>query len=174
MMGAKWYETMEWCNAVFTCVKICLWCCSMYEVIHSRTYTYTHTHTYIYVRACVYTILQDCQTQLGHMLPLGAYLIKPVQRVLKYSLLLEVRTCLHVLCVCTHILLLLFTCGGMYVCFGFIQIANKNSKNQLRTLTIILCDRVCENRSYLYKIHLFILSYLSLFLCGLHNICKFY
>ena len=29
-----------------------------------------------------------------------------------------------------------------------------------------ICDRVCENRSYLHKIHLFILSYLSLFLCG--------
>lgn len=32
---------------------------------------------------------KDCQTHLGHMLPLGAFLIKPVQRVLKYSLLLE-------------------------------------------------------------------------------------
>ena len=37
-----------------------------------------------------------------------------------------------------------------------------------------ICDRVCENRSYLHKIHLFILSYLSLFLCRLYNICKFY
>ena len=36
------------------------------------------------------------------------------------------------------------------------------------------CDQVCENRSYLHKIHLFILSFLSLFLCGLYNICKFY
>ena len=29
-----------------------------------------------------------------------------------------------------------------------------------------ICDRACKNRSYLHKIHLFILSYLSLFLCG--------
>ena len=33
-----------------------------------------------------------------------------------------------------------------------------------------ICDRVCENR---HKIHLFIVSYLSLFLCGLYNICEF-
>jgi hypothetical protein len=32
--------------------------------------------------------LKQCQQQLNHMLPLGAYLLKPVQRVLKYSLLL--------------------------------------------------------------------------------------
>ena len=39
-----------------------------------------------------------------------------------------------------------------------------------------MCYRVCENGSYLHKIqvYLFILSYLSLFLCGLHNISKFY
>ena len=75
--------------------------------------------------------------------------------------------------------LLLFTCGRMYVCFDFIQISNKNSKNQLRTLTNILCDQVCKNRSYLHKIHLFILSYLSLFLCVsfiefLRKCCSYY
>ncbi|XP_065894040.1 pleckstrin homology domain-containing family G member 3-like isoform X2 [Dysidea avara] len=32
---------------------------------------------------------KTCQMKMGHMLPLGAYLIKPVQRVLKYYLLLE-------------------------------------------------------------------------------------
>ncbi|VDK38357.1 unnamed protein product [Dibothriocephalus latus] len=31
-----------------------------------------------------------CQTALGHILPLATYLLKPVQRVLKYQLLLQV------------------------------------------------------------------------------------
>lgn len=31
------------------------------------------------------------QGMLGHGLPLGAYLLKPIQRVLKYHLLLQVR-----------------------------------------------------------------------------------
>ncbi|XP_065893987.1 guanine nucleotide exchange factor DBS-like isoform X4 [Dysidea avara] len=36
-----------------------------------------------------------CQQKLGHMLPLGAYLLKPVQRVLKYALFLEkINDCL--------------------------------------------------------------------------------
>lgn len=33
--------------------------------------------------------MKMCQQRLNHLLPLGAYLLKPVQRVLKYSLLLE-------------------------------------------------------------------------------------
>ena len=41
------------------------------------------------------------------MLPLGAYLLKPVQRVLKYSLLLEVRVCV---CVCVRGLYFIFIC----------------------------------------------------------------
>jgi hypothetical protein len=40
--------------------------------------------------------LKICQQRLNHMLPLGAYLLKPVQRVLKYSLLLSVTfLCLY-------------------------------------------------------------------------------
>uniref|UniRef100_A0A8C5X303 Uncharacterized protein n=1 Tax=Malurus cyaneus samueli TaxID=2593467 RepID=A0A8C5X303_9PASS len=34
--------------------------------------------------------LRECQEQLRHALPLGAYLLKPVQRILKYHLLLQV------------------------------------------------------------------------------------
>ena len=34
--------------------------------------------------------LRECQLQLGHKLPLGAYLLKPVQRITKYQLLLKV------------------------------------------------------------------------------------
>jgi hypothetical protein len=33
--------------------------------------------------------LQDCQRRAGHALPLGAYLLKPVQRITKYQLLLR-------------------------------------------------------------------------------------
>lgn len=33
---------------------------------------------------------KECQRRLHHKLPLGAYLLKPVQRVTKYQLLLKV------------------------------------------------------------------------------------
>ena len=33
---------------------------------------------------------QECQRRLGHMLPLGAFLLKPVQRITKYQLMLKV------------------------------------------------------------------------------------
>ena len=33
---------------------------------------------------------QACQLKLGHKLPLAAYLLKPVQRITKYQLLLKV------------------------------------------------------------------------------------
>ena len=42
-----------------------------------HTHTHMHTHT------------QDCQKKVGHTLSLTSYLIKPVQRILKYPLLLE-------------------------------------------------------------------------------------
>lgn len=36
-------------------------------------------------------LFREKQTLLGHALPLGSYLLKPVQRILKYHLLLQVR-----------------------------------------------------------------------------------
>ena len=33
---------------------------------------------------------KECQRRLNHKLPLGAYLLKPVQRITKYQLLLKV------------------------------------------------------------------------------------
>ena len=43
------------------------------------------------------TILQNFQRQLGHQLPLSSYLLKPVQRLTKYQLLIKVRTLLLIL-----------------------------------------------------------------------------
>lgn len=36
-------------------------------------------------------LFRERQTALGHALPLGSYLLKPVQRILKYHLLLQVQ-----------------------------------------------------------------------------------
>ncbi|XP_014804268.1 PREDICTED: pleckstrin homology domain-containing family G member 3 [Calidris pugnax] len=39
--------------------------------------------------------LRECQERLRHALPLGAYLLKPVQRILKYHLLLQTHSVPH-------------------------------------------------------------------------------
>lgn len=36
-----------------------------------------------------YPVFQELQSKLGHKLPLTAYLLKPVQRITKYQLLLK-------------------------------------------------------------------------------------
>jgi len=41
--------------------------------------------------------LEQQQIILGHYLPLSAYLFKPVQRILKYNLLLQVLYFVHLL-----------------------------------------------------------------------------
>lgn len=44
------------------------------------------------LRICVgdgNAFFKECQRQLGHRLPLGAYLLKPIQRITKYQLLLK-------------------------------------------------------------------------------------
>ena len=38
----------------------------------------------------LWSCILTCQARIGHILPLAAYLLKPVQRVLKYQLLLQV------------------------------------------------------------------------------------
>ncbi|XP_071962134.1 uncharacterized protein [Antedon mediterranea] len=43
----------------------------------------------------MYSFLQEAQDKLGHPLPLGAYLLKPVQRILKYHLLFH-DICKHI------------------------------------------------------------------------------
>ena len=54
-------------------------------------------HVYNVSRECIHvyeSFLQICQRELGHNLSLDAYLIKPVQRILKYHLLLHV-SCMY-------------------------------------------------------------------------------
>ncbi|KAM3183554.1 hypothetical protein ACTXT7_010116 [Hymenolepis weldensis] len=43
----------------------------------------------------LWTSILECQSQLGHLLPLASYLLKPVQRILKYQLLFQelVKAC---------------------------------------------------------------------------------
>jgi hypothetical protein len=48
----------------------------------------------LYHISCIFTssryrFLSECQKKLGHKLPLAAYLLKPVQRITKYQLLLK-------------------------------------------------------------------------------------
>lgn len=86
-----------------------------YVYVHVGTCTYIHCTYVMYAFTCIryvcattsesmyftYNIFeQTCKEKLNHMLPLEAYLLKPVQRVLKYSLLLEVYTCT---CVYKHV-----------------------------------------------------------------------
>lgn len=44
--------------------------------------------------------MQHCQHDLEHALPLNSHLIKPVQRILKYNLLLQVHAVY--VCICAY------------------------------------------------------------------------
>ena len=46
---------------------------------------------YLTLIHCLFIFFQHIQIELGHSLPLGSYLLKPVQRILKYHLLLQVN-----------------------------------------------------------------------------------
>ena len=54
-----------WNGVVFTCVKICLWCCSMYEVID--THTHAHTRIYIHMSLCIYNTIGFSDTVGSHV-----------------------------------------------------------------------------------------------------------
>ncbi|VDL60752.1 unnamed protein product [Hymenolepis diminuta] len=47
------------------------------------------------IQSELWTSILECQSQLGHLLPLASYLLKPVQRILKYQLLFQelVKAC---------------------------------------------------------------------------------
>lgn len=46
-------------------------------------------NNYVFLRCC---LSQECQRKLDHKLSLDAYLLKPVQRITKYQLLLKVNS----------------------------------------------------------------------------------
>lgn len=49
-------------------------------------------------------LFRERQIALGHALPLGSYLLKPVQRILKYHLLLQVNILLPILLIFINLL----------------------------------------------------------------------
>lgn len=49
-----------------------------------------------------YALMQGCQMLLGHQLPLADYLLKPVQRLLKYPLLIAVGSVLPLIVIVSH------------------------------------------------------------------------
>ena len=61
-----------------------LWIGSLFQTFH----TIPHTPRWI-SNGCFLSCPQQCQRVIGHSLPLSSQLIKPVQRILKYRLLLE-------------------------------------------------------------------------------------
>lgn len=65
---------------------------------------------------------RERQETLKHSLPLGSYLLKPVQRILKYHLLLHVSFCLH-----------LNTFQGMAILCVYIKFRGKKYQKRLWT-----------------------------------------
>lgn len=87
----------------------------MVDLSRTRTNSWGHSTSYPEATSLLTALLQashtnalltSTQKMLRHRLPLGSYLLKPVQRILKYHLLLEVSA--HAkrrrrrVCVCVH------------------------------------------------------------------------
>ncbi|VDN96873.1 unnamed protein product [Rodentolepis nana] len=80
---------------------------TLYAFVHSITFHSSVTDFIVHRRSIqtlehesqtqseVWTSILKCQSQLGHLLPLASYLLKPVQRILKYQLLFQelIKTC---------------------------------------------------------------------------------
>ena len=49
-------------------------------------------------------LLVNCQKELGHQLPLSSYLLKPVQRLTKYQLLLKDLQSAGIVCPIIHLI----------------------------------------------------------------------
>ena len=60
-----------------------------YKPTYATTQMPTHPATRMHTRMHAHTHTQQCQRDLSHSLPLSSELIKPVQRILKYPLLLD-------------------------------------------------------------------------------------
>ena len=86
-------------------------CCSNVDVLFLRA---VEVLTRFMQDAELSEVCKACQLSLGHGLPLGAYLLRPVQRILKYHLLLQVSECVCV-CVCVGARVHLCVCLCMCV-----------------------------------------------------------
>lgn len=75
-------------------------CCRLHYFLFSSVATLTECMR----NKTLAKFFRDRQATLQHSLPLGAYLLKPVQRILKYHLLLQARTpsCLDIEPLITH------------------------------------------------------------------------
>ena len=69
---------------------------SLYQLIYGSTWFYfrycQNMETAQHVLKNVgenHSVIQSCQRDLGHQLPLSSYLLKPVQRLTKYQLILK-------------------------------------------------------------------------------------
>lgn len=79
------------------CTFGCHWfydCCSLQRDTFFRLYSYycqniPRSERLRETLVDTHLFLQECQKKLGHKLPLAAYLLKPVQRITKYQLLLK-------------------------------------------------------------------------------------
>ena len=66
-------------------------CTKTYKYTHKNIYLHADTHhifNYLYI---IFILHQECQKKLEHKLGLDSYLLKPVQRITKYQLLLKVH-----------------------------------------------------------------------------------
>uniref|UniRef100_A0AAY4BQQ2 Pleckstrin homology domain-containing family G member 1 n=1 Tax=Denticeps clupeoides TaxID=299321 RepID=A0AAY4BQQ2_9TELE len=74
---------LQKCNADPAAIAECFVC------IHTPTQTFFTFQIAVCVNKSVVKFLRERQESLKHLLPLGSYLLKPVQRILKYHLLLH-------------------------------------------------------------------------------------
>lgn len=93
---------------------------------------------------------KECQSKLGHKLPLGAYLLKPVQRITKYQLLLKVSTLFS-----SHLPHITFVSCVSYL-YHVCHIPVVNFQECIPYVSFI---------SYLHCIHILYIPFYTLYIC---------
>ena len=115
------------CMCVYVCVYMCVWCVCVCMCVCMCVYACTCVWC-VCVCVCIFTsnsittshcplTKQEIQRTLGHRLDISSFLIKPVQRITKYQLLLKVHVCALVCvlvscCACVECP----GCIGVHVC----------------------------------------------------------
>lgn len=85
---------------------------------------------------------KECQQRLGHKLPLGAYLLKPVQRITKYQLLLKVLSLISLttgICRTQHSDTQKIISSIISFCVMCMSLPSSNSSKQLPLTAICTC-----------------------------------